>query len=65
MIRFIAILIAVAVIVAGAFEWERANFGAPEPAARNGKQTVVLIEPGSGVSRISDQLEQAGIITHA
>jgi UPF0755 protein len=63
--RFVAMLIAAAVIVAGAFEWEAANFKAPEPAAKNGRQTVVVIEPGSGVSKIARQLEDAGVIRHA
>ncbi len=60
--RIIAILIAVAVIVAGAFEWEAANFHAPGPAA---KETVILIEPRSGVSAISHRLEDAHVIKHA
>lgn len=62
MTRFIAMLIAVAVIVAGAFEWESANFKAPGPVA---KDTVVLIAPRSGVSRTAHTLEDAHVISHA
>jgi UPF0755 protein len=60
--RFAAMLIALAVIVAGAFEWEAADFKAPGPAA---KSTVVLIEPRSGVSKTAHALEDAGVIKHA
>lgn len=62
MARIIAILIAVAVIVAGAFEWEAADFKAPGPAA---KDTVVLIEPRSGVSKTAHTLEDAHVVKHA
>ena len=62
MARIIAILIAVAVIVAGAFEWEAADFTAPGPAAVN---TVVLIEPRSGVSKTAHTLEDAHVVKHA
>ncbi|HEY4125531.1 MAG TPA: endolytic transglycosylase MltG [Rhizomicrobium sp.] len=60
--RIIAILIAVAVIVAGVFEWESANFNTPGLSA---KETVVLIPPHSGVSAISQTLEDAHVIKHA
>jgi UPF0755 protein len=60
--RIIAILVVVAVIVAGAFEWEAANFVVPGPSQ---KETVVLIAPHSGVSQIGHQLEAAGAIKHA
>lgn len=64
MARIIAIIVAVAVIVAGAFQWETANYKAPGPAALNGQQTLVLIPPGAGVSAIAQQLEDAHVITH-
>jgi UPF0755 protein len=62
MTRFIAMLIALAVIVAGVFEWEAADFRAPGPAA---KETVVLIAPHSGVSKIAYTLEEARVVKHA
>ncbi len=65
MARFIAIIIAVAVIVAGAFQWESANYKAPGPAAQDGQQTLVLIAPGAGVSKIATTLEAARVIPHA
>jgi UPF0755 protein len=58
MIR-IGILIAVALIIAGAFEWEAADFVAPGPKAT---QSVVLISPKIGVAGISDTLESAGLV---
>jgi UPF0755 protein len=60
--RFAAMLIALAVIVAGVFEWESANFKAPGPAA---KDTVVLIAPRSGVSKTAHTLEDAHVVKHA
>jgi UPF0755 protein len=60
--RFAAMLIALAVIVAGVFEWESANFKAPGPAA---KDTVVLIAPRSGVSKTAHALEEAHVVKHA
>ncbi|MEI9997158.1 MAG: endolytic transglycosylase MltG [Rhizomicrobium sp.] len=63
--RILAVLVLLAVIVAGAFEWETFNFSAPEPAARNGKETVLLIKPGDGIKAISEKLEAAGVVKHA
>jgi UPF0755 protein len=62
MVRFLAILILLAAIVFGAFEWEAANFVAPGPAAR---PIVVVIGPGEGVAGIAHQLETAGAIRRA
>jgi UPF0755 protein len=63
MVRFIAILIALAVIVAGVIEWESYNFVAPGPAAANGAtQTVVLIKPGMGLKGIAETLHTAGVV---
>lgn len=60
--RFAAMLIALAVIVAGAFEWEAADYKAPGPAA---KETIVLIPPHSGVLKIAQRLEGARVVKHA
>lgn len=62
MVRFAVFLLLVIVLAAGAFEWERANFVAPGPAA---KETIVLIAPGDDVSAISAKLARAGVITNA
>src|SRR6266481_9323413 len=63
MIRFIGILIALAVIVAGSFEWENANFWAPGPSAAGAAtETVVLIKPGVGLKGIADALAGAGVV---
>ncbi len=66
MLRFLAILIVVAVLIAGLFEWESANFAAPGPAARGtATQTVVLVKPRLGLRGISDALERAGVVERA
>ncbi|MEJ1970240.1 MAG: hypothetical protein WDN03_16675 [Rhizomicrobium sp.] len=62
MLRFLAVLIALGLVVAGVFEWENANFYAPGSAE---KPTVVLIKAGSGLRGISDALAQAGAIQNA
>lgn len=66
MVRFIAILIALAVIVAGVFEWEDANFHDAGPVAANGaSETIILIKPGIHLRGIAEVLEGAGVIRHA
>ena len=64
MLRFILIiLVALGVIVAGAYEWQLAKFSASGPAAVGGaKQTVVLIKPGMHVKGITDALNDAHVI---
>ncbi len=62
MLRFIAVLIVLAAIAAGAVFYEDYNFSAPGPAAA---ETVVLIKPGSGLKGISETLRGAGVITSA
>jgi UPF0755 protein len=59
MLRFIAILIALAVIIAGAWEWEHYNFEAPGPAAA---ETVVVIKPGLRLHTIAETLQGAGVV---
>jgi len=66
MSRFLAILVVVAAVVAGAWLWESANFAAPGPAARNGaQQTVVEIAPRQSLWTIANQLRNAGTIQSA
>lgn len=62
MSRYLIALVLIVVVVAGAFEWESANFAAPGPAARRGKETVVLIASGIGLQGISDTLAGAHVI---
>jgi UPF0755 protein len=65
MVRFFVIVAILAALVWGAFQWERANFAAPGPAAASGAETVVLVEPGDGLYAISQKLTQAGAIENA
>jgi UPF0755 protein len=61
--RFLAFLIALAVIVGGAYLWERVNFDAAGPAAGgNAPETVVQIAPHVGLHGISQTLAQSGVI---
>jgi len=63
MLRFIAILIALAAIIAGAWEWEHYNFEAAGPAAAgNATETVVVIKPGLRLHTIAETLQSAGVI---
>jgi len=62
MIRVLAILIALGLVVAGAFEWESANYTAAGPAQQ---ETTVVIKPGTGLRGISDALAGAGVIRNA
>jgi len=56
--RFV-ILIAVALIIAGAYEWEAMNFVAPGPKPA---QTTILIPPRISVAGISGTLESEGLV---
>jgi len=58
---FIVLLVLVGLGVA-AYEWDVTNYGAPGPAPHD---TVVLINPGEGVSVISQKLFAAGTIINA
>ncbi|MBV9331967.1 MAG: endolytic transglycosylase MltG [Alphaproteobacteria bacterium] len=49
-------------MVAGAFEWESANFAAAGPAARHGSQSTVMIAPGTGIQGVSHVLASAGVV---
>ncbi len=62
--RFIAILAVLAVLVAGAFAWERFNFTAPGPAAAKGEESVVLIAPHVGLRAIAQQLGQEDVVAN-
>ena len=46
MIRFLGILLLIALVVAGAFFWEDANFAAAGPlAAKGASETDIMIKP--------------------
>jgi UPF0755 protein len=65
MVRFLLFLLILAVIVAGAFEWESANFSAAGPsAANNANETDVVIKPGVGLRGIALELADAGVIAN-
>ena len=59
------LLVALLVIAAGAVEWAAAAWNEPGPAAASGNQTVVLIEPHTGVHDISQKLQDAHLLNYA
>src|SRR5215472_5421004 len=65
MTRYLIALVLIVIVIAGAFEWESANFAAPGPAARQGRETVVLIAPGIGLQGISDTLADAHVVQNS
>lgn len=62
---FLFLLLIAVLALAGAFVWERMNFVAPGPKAEKGEETVVLIQPGEGVSAIAQDLAKARVIDNA
>jgi UPF0755 protein len=58
--RFLLILLTLLVIGAGAAQWYFHSWTAPGPAEA---EKVVMIAPGSGLSRIAQLLEEAGAIS--
>jgi UPF0755 protein len=62
MMRILLALLLIAIIAAGAFEWERANFVLPGPKAHHGDETVVLIPSGVGLSGLSQELADSGAV---
>lgn len=65
MVRFLVVLLILAVIVAGAFEWESANFSAAGPPAANAApETDVVIKSGVGLKGIAQELKDAGVIAN-
>jgi UPF0755 protein len=63
--RFLLVLIVLAVIVAGAVEWANSAWDAPGPAARSGNMTVVLIPAHSRTHDVARLLEDKGVVKHA
>ncbi|HEY5347145.1 MAG TPA: endolytic transglycosylase MltG [Rhizomicrobium sp.] len=62
MTRFIAFLIALAIILAGVMEWESSNWKARGPGARD---SVILIAPHTHLRAIAAALEKDGAIKNA
>jgi UPF0755 protein len=60
--RFIFILVLLAVIAAGVVEWGIAAWDGPGMPAANGKQTVILIAPGSRTHAVAQMLEAKGVV---
>lgn len=63
--RFLLILIVLAVIVAGAVWWANAQWDMPGPPAKAGNQTVVLIPPHSRTHDVARLLEDKGAVQNA
>jgi len=61
-LRFLAVLIVLALIVSGAYVWENVNFAKAGPAAAHGAETDVIIKPGVGLKGIAQELQVAGVI---
>src|SRR5690349_4501851 len=65
MIRFLGILLLIALAVVGAFYWEDANFSAAGPCALKGAtETDVMIKPGVGLRGIAQELSDAHVVEH-
>jgi len=63
MSRFLATLLLLAALLGGAWFWERWNFDAPGPVARNGaRETIVEIAPREVLWSIANRLRNAGTI---
>jgi UPF0755 protein len=62
MLRFLAVLVVLAAIAAGAWFWEQQNWQAagPLPAYK-----VVMVKPGDRVATISGNLQKSGVIANA
>jgi cell division protein YceG involved in septum cleavage len=59
---FAWILLAAVATAAGIALYAWQAFYAPGPAARSGNETIVLLEPGTGLNKIAEQLENAGVV---
>ena len=65
MIRFLGLLLLIALVVAGAFFWEDANFAAAGPfAAKDATETDIMIKPGIGLRGIAQEMSDAHVVEH-
>ncbi|MDE1939208.1 MAG: endolytic transglycosylase MltG [Alphaproteobacteria bacterium] len=60
--KFIALAIALVLLLAGVVEWVYAGFAAPGPVAPHGSETVVLIKSGAGLAGVAQELAGAGVV---
>ncbi|HKX64625.1 MAG TPA: endolytic transglycosylase MltG, partial [Rhizomicrobium sp.] len=60
--RFVFILVLLAVIAAGLVEWSVAAWDGPGSPAADGKQTTILIAPGSRTHAVARMLEAKGVM---
>jgi UPF0755 protein len=58
-----AATLAVVLLIGAA--WAAFTVGGPGPEARQGKATTVILERGSGLSSIANELEEAGVVRSA
>ncbi|MGH6876810.1 MAG: endolytic transglycosylase MltG, partial [Rhizomicrobium sp.] len=66
MARVFAILLVMAALIGGGLLWERMEFAAPGPPARNGgRETVVDIAPRQSVWVIANRLQTTGTVRSA
>ena len=64
--RFLAILLLLAALAAGAWVWVQMDYAAPGPRAQAGaSQTVIVIPPRQGLWKIANQLQRAGAVRNA
>ena len=63
--RFALLLLVLALIGAGAAGWLNYSWTQAGPAARSGSETVVMIEPGTHLHAIAQQLQDAGVVPFA
>ena len=61
MLRFLAVLIFLAIVAGGAWFWEQQNFAAPGPSQN---ATVVIVAPGDHVGVIAQHLADAGVVSN-
>ena len=60
--KLIVILVLLAVIAAGVVEWMVAAWDAPGLPAADGKETIVLIAPGSRTHAVAEMMQSKGVI---
>jgi UPF0755 protein len=60
--NFFALIIVLALIVAGVIEWGYAAFVGPGPVAKSGTETVVVIKSGVGLKGVAQALADQGVL---
>jgi UPF0755 protein len=61
----LTLFVALLVIAAGGVEWAAAAWNEPGPAAVNGNQTIVLIEPHTRLHDIAQKLQDTHLLNYA